>query len=459
MIRRVYDRKRLEPYAQAVRRQLGSPALEDSVQRALAGAQLPPEAVDQLQAKLHVRSDLASTGARDKSHERAPYLSRDPVQSLLQSELDAKLRERGGVDERPEAAPSRGGWLRWIRDKIRLFLAWVPFGPEDPEWITDVAAAMLERLAMGNHEFNKVHAVHTIGDSARLVIVGDWGSGLPRAKDVATHMADKVRAGLSEGREVHVIHLGDVYYSGTEDEVERNVLAPGMWPVSHDQAAVGVTSWSLNGNHDMYGGGYGYFDTLLRDQRFAAQRSPDGKPTSFFRITSPSWEIVGLDTSWNPHPLDQGHKGVLEDPQAEFVATVASESDKKLMLLSHHQLYSEYDKEDLGTQLGDKLGPLLKAGRVIAWLWGHEHRCMTFEQVDGVAYPRCIGHGGIPVIMSRTFDGHYGEKGIWEERHFYVEDGYHWARFGFAVLDFDGAHVDVTYFNDTGDPVHEEQFA
>jgi hypothetical protein len=240
--------------------------------------------------------------------------------------------------------------------------------------------------------------------------------------------------------------------------VKRNVLATGMWPVTADQAAQGVTSWSLNGNHDMYGGGYGYFGTLLADERFKAQRSPDGKTTSFFHITSPEWEIVGLDTSWNSDPLDQGHIGVLKDPQADFVKKVASESDKKLMLLSHHQLYSEYDKEDLGPTLGSKLGSLLQTGRVSAWLWGHEHRCMTFKEVDKIDYPRCIGHGGIPVIVDRTDADGYGAEGLWEERHFYVEDGYHWARFGFAVLDFNGAEVQVTYYNDAGDPVHEEPF-
>ena len=46
-----------------------------------------------------------------------------------------------------------------------------------------------------------------------------------------------------------------------------------LWPVTAAQARAGVTSWSLNGNHDMYGGGFGYFETLLADPRFVTQRS------------------------------------------------------------------------------------------------------------------------------------------------------------------------------------------
>ena len=33
-----------------------------------------------------------------------------------------------------------------------------------------------------------------------------------------------------------------------------------------------MTSWALNGNHDMYSGGWGYFDHLLADERFSRQR-------------------------------------------------------------------------------------------------------------------------------------------------------------------------------------------
>jgi hypothetical protein len=79
---------------------------------------------------------------------------------------------------------------------------------------------------------------------------------------------------------------------------------------------------------------------------------------------------------------------------------------------------------------------------------------MVFGPVLGVEYPRCIGHGGIPVLMDRTPGDGYGQYGLWEERDFYVEDGYHWARFGFAVLDLDGDRISVRYFNDSGDPVY-----
>ena len=77
-----------------------------------------------------------------------------------------------------------------------------------------IALAVLGHLARGNHPFNPEPARHPISDTARLVVVGDWGTGLPRAQAVARQMARAVADALAAGRQAHVVHLGDVYYSG-----------------------------------------------------------------------------------------------------------------------------------------------------------------------------------------------------------------------------------------------------
>jgi hypothetical protein len=281
------------------------------------------------------------------------------------------------------------------------------------------------------------------------VIVGDWGSGLPRAIEVAKHMGDRVREALAAGRQAHVLHLGDVYYSGDPSEYARRFLAPGYWPVTSELANAGVTSWALNGNHDMYSGGYGFFDTMLGDDdRFAHQRSPDGKGTSFFRLKNAFWDIAGLDTSWDANVLSLGQKGVLHDPQAAVLERWAQESDRKLMLLSHHQLVSGYDLGDLGTVLPYKLEPLLKSGRIGAWLWGHEHRCMAFA-AGAVPVMRCIGHGGIPTAAASMREP-VPRPGTWQESASFKDRDGTWNRFGFAVLDFNDAAATLTYYDDGG---------
>ena len=455
MIEQAFDRHELQRYLRALRQNVDAPQLHHAASQAAGVLGGEGDLVTKLRARIRdVQPELASSGGGVP--DKVPFFSRDPIQSLLQSSIETNLRAKGVRDD----TPAHRDLLSRIVHTVESILDPARFGPDDPGWVITVGAAMLDRLAKGNHAFNPRPATHAVAANARIVVVGDWGTGLPRARAVASFMADEVTDALAQGREAHVIHLGDVYYSGLEEEVDRNVLAPGLWPVTVEQARAGVTSWSLNGNHDMYGGGYGYFDQLLGDERFSRQRSDDGAATSYFRLTSPSWEFVGLDTAWDTDVLSQGHQGVLQDPQAAFVGEVAQASERKLMLLSHHQLISVYDAQtDLGTVLPSKLAPVLDGGQVTAWLWGHEHRCMGFEADSGIRFPRCIGHGGVPVLMEHAAGDPVPPPGIWEERGFLVSDGDHWARFGFAVLDLAPDRIDVRYRDDQGALTRSEQIS
>src|ERR1039457_4748629 len=445
MHKQAFDRGSVDQYVEAVRQQLGSGALSEVTARAAAqipGAGDPAAKVSAAlprvdaagppaaSAEPGIRAPVPASAPPSSGGEQGgpvPYLSRDPAVSLVQSAVESALHERGVPADVPEGG---GLWERIVR-LIQGLLHPGNFSPSDPDWVIKIAESMLGRLAKGNHPFNPRPAEHAISDSARLVVVGDWGTGLPRARAVAAYMAEEVADALNHGREAHVIHLGDVYYSGLPSEVQDHVLA--CWPVTPEQARAGVTSWSLNGNHDMYSGGFGYFETLLGDPRFAAQHSADGAATSFFRLAAPSWDFVALDTSWDPDVMSKGASGVLEDPQAGFVAERAQAQGRKLVLLSHPQLMSVFDPPALGPVLPAKLGPVLDSGRVASWWWGHEHRCMGFEAAEGVRFPRCLGHGGVPVLQTYAPGDPIQSPGAWEAAGFLEDsDGNHWARFGFA---------------------------
>jgi hypothetical protein len=443
MRRQAYDRDSVDQYVEAVRRQLPDAALSDSVSQAAAVIPGSGDPVDKVSAALpSARQAEPSSGGGAGG--AVPYLAREPTVSLVQSAVENALRERGVPDQPPGP---EGLWEKIVRI-VEGFLHRGNFGPEDSNWVIKIAESMLGHLAKGNHPFNPRPAEHAISGTARLVVVGDWGTGLPRARAVAKYMAEEVADALRNGREAHVIHLGDVYYSGLPVEVQRHVLEP--WPVTAAQARAGVTSWSLNGNHDMYSGGYGYYDTLLADPRFAAQHSADGASTSFFRLTAPGWEFVGLDTSWDTDVLSKGASAVLQDPQAEYVAQVARASDRKLVLLSHHQLATVYDQADIGPVLTAKLGPVLGSGRVTGWWWGHEHRCVGFEATQGVKFPRCIGHGGVPVSQTHTDADKPPAPWAWQPTGYVNSGGQRWAMFGFAVFDLDGGQIRARYRNERG---------
>ncbi len=87
-------------------------------------------------------------------------------------------------------------------------------------------------------------------DKFRLAMLGDWGTGL-YGGPVCARSIEKDTDGFQ-----FVLHLGDVYYSGTQEEVEARFLA--LWP-----AVPSAIRRGLNGNHEMYTGGHGYFDVVL----------------------------------------------------------------------------------------------------------------------------------------------------------------------------------------------------
>ena len=451
MLEQANDQTLIRAHVAKVRDALGDPRLQGVLEQAAGQIPGPGQPRDKISNLLSVDVGSHSSGG---AADGVPYLSRAPLVSLVQSHIEEALRDEGV----PDPAEHTSLWSRIVRSiEHDLHLDPGSFTPDDPDWYVFIAKGVLEHLANGNHAFNPRAAEHEITDDARIVVVGDWGTGLPRARDVADQMQHEIAAALAEGRQVHVLHLGDVYYSGLDTEDRRRFLA--FWPVTAAQAAAGVTSWSLNGNHDMYSGGFGYFATLLGDHRFAAQQSADGKATSFFRLRSPSWDFVGLDTSWDSNVVSEGQVAVLEDPQAQYVTQVAGESARKLVLFSHHQLVSVYEKSDLGPTLPAKLAPVLTGNRVTAWWWGHEHRAITYQEAGGVRYPRCLGNGGVPILPDPEPPAGSSPTVTWHSTRTVHSQGKDWTRFGFAVLDLSSAQIDVRYLDDDGTLTHSESIS
>ncbi|MCA1689125.1 MAG: metallophosphoesterase, partial [Actinobacteria bacterium] len=258
MIAEFSDKDEVGRYVDAFRERLMAGALNPE-STAAASAAIGAGSTDPGEAILGALPDNnIGPSSSGEEHVSAPFFSRSPAVSLMQTSLEDEARKDNAVKQ-----PAHRGAFAHIVGLVESFVHPEKFGTHDPDWVTRIGDATLDRLAKGNHAFNPKPAEYEIPtDDARIVVVGDWGSGLPRARAVARFMAEEIADGLSQSRPVHVIHLGDVYYSGDAVEVERRVLAEGMWPVTVEQARAGVTSWSLNGNHDMYCGGWGYFETL-----------------------------------------------------------------------------------------------------------------------------------------------------------------------------------------------------
>ncbi|WP_027520524.1 metallophosphoesterase [Bradyrhizobium sp. Ec3.3] len=392
-------------------------------------------------------------GTTESSLDDKCFISSDPVISITQSALQEYFDDPESPDHLPpqqEQAQRRDDdpeprvTDRSLEEGLpparrRVF---DKFSITDPGWVSSLVAMGISKFR-NPHPFNPTPApTHTMANRCRLVMVGDWGSGLPRAQKVAGQMRKYVEECLQNGTECHVIHLGDVYYSGFKYEYEKRFLP--YWPVyieEHDR----VGSWSLNGNHDMYSGGHAYFGTLLADPRFAKQAN-----SSFFRLANANWQFIGLDTAYD----DNG----LKDPQAVWLADTLARNSQRAVLLTHHQFFSAYeDAPDVGETLREKLGALLSDNRIFGAIWGHEHRCILHEPHADLEYARLVGHGGVPVYMTHGENDAYPPPATYEDRR-YIENGLeHWAYMGFSVIDIEDKQFKATYVDEDGYACHEER--
>ncbi len=210
----------------------------------------------------------------------------------------------------------------------------------------------------------------TIPDTAKVAVVGDWGTGLYGAVKIA----DDIRA--RKPFDV-LLHLGDVYYSGTTEEVKERFLK--LWPFE-----AGTISRALNSNHEMYSGGFAYFDVTLA--RFKQK-------ASYFALQNAHWLLAGLDTAFIDHDMDDRQVKWLED-------TIAAAGQRKVALFSHQQLFSRLDNQ--GDKLKARLERLLKSKRITAWYWAHEHQCVLYDKhPEWGLVARCLGNGGIPEIRKK----------------------------------------------------------
>ena len=218
--------------------------------------------------------------------------------------------------------------------------------------------------------------------SPTIAVFSDWGTGLYGAPEIANRIReDKDKIDI-------VLHLGDVYYSGTDGEFQDRFSK--LWP---DRA--NSLHRTLNGNHEMYSGGRPYWNVI--------QQKPFEQQSSCFAYENDFWIVIGLDTAYQDHDLYQDQeKG--HDEVAWLNRVVDGAEGRGVVLFSHHQPFSLLDAQ--GPNLRAKIEDhLLKTGKVFAWYWGHEHECVIYDRhPDWRMYGRCVGHAGMPEFRKLNLD-------------------------------------------------------
>ena len=289
------------------------------------------------------------------------------------------------------------------------------------------------------------------GDTLKIAFIADWATGTDFAKNVMRCIGEQAPDVL--------IHLGDVYYSGTKEEMQEHFLS-----IVRDYVPATTKVFSLAGNHDLYAGGEGYY--WLIDEL--------GQPASYFCLRNEHWQILGIGAPPEiGDPMAAQNSAHDVDPkEAEWQRHKIETADgRKTVMLSHYQLFTasgniarSADNRPLAVNpiFMEAFEPVLS--EIDVWLWGHEHNLAVFEPYVGLERGRCIGSGAIPVaLLWKPYetiddlvlpDGANGPPVMAEDcRLGHDGDHYHHA---FCVLDIDGADGSMTYFQVPGVDGHAE---
>ena len=223
--------------------------------------------------------------------------------------------------------------------------------------------------------------------TAKIAIFGDWGTGMPQAVSLArTNQIIRILTSSCT--------LATFITRGPRTRCRRDSLTSAP-PFS---ALRLPRCFSLSGNHDMYSGGAGYY--WLVDRL--------GQGASYFAVQNDDWLFIAMDTGLHDtNPLQGGSAATFVDPrEADWVNDLIKGSEnQKIVLFSHHPLFSAYDPISGGavnTLLLEQIRPSLP--KLTAWFWGHEHRLAVYDPFLGLARGRCIGHSAIPVFADASGD-------------------------------------------------------
>jgi predicted phosphodiesterase len=296
-----------------------------------------------------------------------------------------------------------------------------------------------------------------IGAGCRIAVFGDWGTGAAPARRILSMIAEQKPDVL--------LHLGDIYYSGTPNEcaanftgLVRDVFAKSRIPV-----------FTLAGNHDMYSGGIGYYDLV-------GKLNPGGQAqnASFFclRTADNAWQILAMDTGLHDYsPLSVTDAlTYVEDEEQDWLEQRIREFGGRTILVSHHQMFSAFSQIGKPAEDGASLAynpnllglfrKLQAAGDIAAWFWGHEHNLCIYQPFLGLDRGRCIGHGAIPIFeeekpydVLKTLSK---APKLVDSTELEILDGAYEHGFAIVTLGRDGSKTKTEYFADRGRTYSEE---
>jgi len=311
----------------------------------------------------------------------------------------------------------------------------------DPGW-TEAAAVWLENLVLGKRPFaDSTPQTISVPNSVQIAMAGDWGTGDWRTAANPAPSTD-VRKHMAFLQPHLTIHLGDVYYAGTNDQ-EKHLLVD-LWP----KGSLGALT--LNSNHEMYSGAKPYFQVALAANLFADQQQ-----RSFFALENDNWVIVGLDSAYYSNAEGLYLDGALyaeggPQLQVDFLRSQAAKG-KKVIVLTHHNGLTE-DGSKPTALWSQVMSAFPEGGAPAYWYWGHVHAAVVYQpQTHGPTNVlcRCCGHGALP--WGHALELANNPNVVWYENRLAKDpDIPQRVLNGFAVLYLDGPNINEVFYDENG---------
>lgn len=299
----------------------------------------------------------------------------------------------------------------------------------------------------------------------RVGVYGDWGTGYFPDGNLDSP-AQMVLAELEKRNSAYNIHLGDVYYAGTDKhrfpagEEQNNFIKL----IAQSKLQNNLT---LNSNHEMYGGMNGYYEAL------DSGNFPGQQGIGYFAVESDDWVLLGLDSAYdatykNTKSILYMEGAIREAAQLEFIAGYANDA-RPLILFTHHVCVN-FDGDQATGLWNDVTGALGRSPEF--WYFGHTHTGVAYSEQS---YPgqqgcvaRCLGHAAIPYGKAH---GLFEKNGKLKPVADWVAHEPLSAAFpnttpaqanrvlnGFATLDLTATGLTETMYSQTGQVVFKKSF-
>lgn len=263
-----------------------------------------------------------------------------------------------------------------------------------------------------------------IDNQCNIAVFGDFGTGDYCKRKVGSTISNCIK-NLNPD---YAIHLGDIYYAATAQEVRENFLP--FWPTAP------LGNFTLNGNHEMYDGAKSYFNTVLKNEIFAKQQQ-----NSYFALENDYWILACLDSSYFAEKTIEMDYGKIDENQANFLRELVKKN-KPIIIMTHHRplALNGIDKTDLFHQINDIAWKYIKY-----WYYGHIHCAAVYKEMDGIKF-RLSGHAALPYGEPPLLKNN--EKVIWYEKTKIPNDDSIKVQNGFSFLRLDNEKIIEEFYGE-----------